>query len=130
MCNKPIPITEYRNHIGGCFNFDKEINVCKTRRTWQSYGFLQLQQPIAKGVLLCMPTQNALLINNDEPGILQKHEPTSAAFYFVNTFNPKTNQTWSYVGKDCFSKLITDLNKFAQECIKEMNNITQHMKIK
>ena len=68
------------------------------------------------------------LIINDEPGILQKNEPTSAAFYFVSTFNPKTNQTWSYVGKDCFSKLITDLNKLAQECIEEMHNITQHMK--
>ena len=73
-----------------------------------------------------MPTLNALLIKSDEPGILQKHEPTSAAFIFVNTFNPSRNQAWSYVGKDCVSKLIADLNKLTQECIKKKQKSTQY----
>ena len=65
-------------------------------------------------------------ITADEPGILQKHEPNSAAVRFVNTFGPSINQTWSYVGKDCVSKLITELNKLAQECIKEMQKHTKY----
>ena len=70
-------------------------------------------------------------ITADEPGILQKHEPNSAAVRFVNTFGPSINQTWSYVGKDCVSNLITELNKLAQECIIEMQKHTKyenHMK--
>ena len=67
-------------------------------------------------------------ITADEPGILQKHEPNSAAVRFVNTFGPSINQTWSYVGKDCVSKLITELNKLAQECIIEMQKHTKYEK--
>ena len=60
------------------------------------------------------------LIKSDEPIILQKHEPNSAAFYFVNTCKHIKNKLWSYVGKDCVSKLIIILNELAQECIDEM----------
>ena len=66
------------------------------------------------------------LIKSDEPGILQKHEPNSAAFYFVNTFEPTKNKLWSYVGKDCVSKLIIALNELAQECIEEMRETTRY----
>ena len=27
MCNKSIPIKEYINHIGGCYNFDRTSTV-------------------------------------------------------------------------------------------------------
>ena len=60
------------------------------------------------------------LIKSDEPGILQKHEPNSAAFYFVNTVEPTKNKLWSYVGKDCVSNLIIALNELAKECIEAM----------
>ena len=60
------------------------------------------------------------LIKSDEPGILQKHEPNSAAFYFVNTFEPIKNKLWSYVGQDCVSKLIIELNELSQECINKL----------
>ena len=55
------------------------------------------------------------LIKSDEPGILQKHEPNSAAFYFVNTFYPIKISFWPYVGQDCVPKLIIELNALAQE---------------
>ena len=75
-----------------------------------------------------MPTLIAFWSKSDEPGILQKHEPNSAAFYYVNTWNPRNNQTWSYVGKDCLLKLIIDLNKLAQAFIKEMLKQTEYDK--
>ena len=54
------------------------------------------------------------LIKSDEPGVLHKHEPNSAAFYFVNTFNHSKHKPWSYVGKDCVAKLIIEQSKLAQ----------------
>ena len=64
------------------------------------------------------------LIKSDEPGILQKHEPNSAAVYFVKLFNPSKNQTWPHVGKYCVSNIIIALNELSQECIKEMQKKT------
>ena len=39
------------------------------------------------------------LIKSDEPSILRKHEPNSAALYLVNTFEPVKKKLWSYVVK-------------------------------
>ena len=59
------------------------------------------------------------LIPSDEPGILHKHEPNSAAYYFVDTFKPDNNYLRSFVGKDCVSKLILDLNDISTKCIEQ-----------
>ena len=64
----------------------------------------------------------------DEPGKLQKHEPTSAAFYSVNTFNCSKNKTWSYVGKDCVSKIIIELSNWLKNATRRYRK-TQYMNI-
>ena len=68
-----------------------------------------------------MQTLNALE-KSDEPRILHKHEPYSAAFMCVDNFSPSINQPWSYVGKRCVAQMIIKLNKMAQECIKKMKD--------
>ena len=62
------------------------------------------------------------LTKSEEQGILHNHEPNSAAYYVVNTFEFDPNMRWSYVGKASAAKLIIELNKLAQECIKEMKD--------
>ena len=61
-----------------------------------------------------------VLIRSDEPRILYKHEPDSAAYDIVNTCKPDKNKLWSYVGKDSVRKLIIELYNLAQACIEEM----------
>ena len=101
--------------------YSKVFKLAEPGEFMEFYNFNnQLQRPFA-----VYADFKCSRITSDEPGILQKHEPNSAAVRFVNTFGPSINQTWSYVGKDCVSNLITELNKLAQECIKEMQKHTK-----
>ena len=48
------------------------------------------------------------------------HEPNSTAYYCVDTFKSEKCYLRSFVGKDCVSNLILDLNNLATECIENM----------
>ena len=114
MCSNSIPIQEYRNRIGRCFEFDTIFKgfffkLAEPGEVMEFYNFNnQLQRPF----VVFADFECFFATKPDEPGKLQKHEPTSAAFYFVNTCKRSKNQTWSYVGKDCVSKLLIELSNW------------------
>ena len=59
-----------------------------------------------------------------ETNVLHTHEPNSVDLYVVCTYN--NNDLWSYVGKDCDTKLFIKLNDLAEQCKKDMTK-NHHM---
>ena len=49
------------------------------------------------------------MIKSEEKNVLHTHEPNSVAYYLVCTFD--NNDLWSYVGKDCATKVLLKLNE-------------------
>ena len=49
------------------------------------------------------------MVRSEEKNVLHTHEPNSVALYLVCTFD--NNDLWSYVGKDCATKMLLKLNE-------------------
>ena len=59
------------------------------------------------------------LIETDMSDKIARHEPNSAAAYFVCTFDNRRNQYYKFEGRDCVINLIEQLRILAVRCVKE-----------
>ncbi len=50
---------------------------------------------------------------------IAKHEPNSAAAYFVCTFDNARNQYYKFEGKDCVQNMLEQLRLLATRCVNE-----------
>ena len=88
MCDKQRQLKEARNHIGTYkFLFHKTATVVKPAHEGEVMVFQNFKHMLERPLVVHADFECSL-IKADEPGIRHKHEPNSAAFYNVNTFNP------------------------------------------
>ena len=59
------------------------------------------------------------LIPTDMSDKIAKHEPNSAAAYFVCTFDESRNKYYKFEGRDCVINMIEQLRLLASRCVKE-----------
>ena len=62
------------------------------------------------------------LIKTEMSNKIARHEPNSAAAYFVCTFDTSRNQYCKFEGRDCVINLIEQLRLLASRCVKEQQH--------
>ena len=59
------------------------------------------------------------LIKTEMSDKIARHEPNSAAAYFVCTFDSSRNKYYKFEGRDCVLNLIEQLRLLASRCVEE-----------
>ncbi len=54
-----------------------------------------------------------------------KHEPNSAAAYFVFTFDNSRSQYYKFEGRDCMQNVLEQLRLLATRCVEEQQENTK-----
>ena len=85
ICEQSLRIKEYRNHIGGCYNFNKNPTCLTVAEEGEFMKFYNFKKKLKRQFVVVADFECSL-IKSGEQSILQKHEPNSAAVYFVNIF--------------------------------------------
>ena len=58
------------------------------------------------------------LCQTDDKNKVSRHEPNSACFYLVCTYDSSKNRLWASVGKDCATEMIVELNRTSEQIVK------------
>ena len=65
------------------------------------------------------------LLLTDMSDKIALHAPSSAATYFVCTFDHNRNQYYKFEGKDCVQNMLEQLRLLASQCVKEQRENTK-----
>ena len=118
-CRKTIPATEiYEEHLMSkhfdCHNnCNLELPAEGTTMKFKNYKNM-LERPF-----IVYADFECSLIPTDMADKIAKHEPNSAAAYFVCTFDSSRNKLYKFEGRDCVINMIEQLRLLASRCVKE-----------
>jgi len=118
-CRKTIPASEaYEDHVMSkhfdCHNnCNLELPAEGTTMKFKNYKNM-LERPF-----IVYADFECSLIPTDMPDKVARHEPNSAAAYFVCTFDNSRNKLYKFEGRDCVINMIEQLRLLASRCVKE-----------
>ena len=121
ICNGKISHDKFATHLKDCYKFAKEGSLLKLPTEGSTMKFKNYKNKLKRPFIVYADTECTLVKNND-PNKIHKHVVNSCCFYFVCTFDSSRNKLWHFRCDDCIPKMIKELYKIGEDCIKEMRN--------
>jgi hypothetical protein len=112
MCHKKIEMKEYRSHLSKCYKFCQDSTLIRLPKVGSTMKFKNYKNTLERPYVVYADTECSLCQTCDDSKIA-KHEPNSACFYLVCTYDNSKNRLWSSVGKDCITEMVLELNRTA-----------------
>jgi hypothetical protein len=114
-----IEVDHFRKHLSECYKFAKDSTIIKLPAEGSTMEFKNYKNMLERPFIVYADTECSLCATGEEEKIA-RHEANSACFYLVCTFDTSRNRLWKHVGTDCIEKMVLELSRTADECVKEM----------
>jgi hypothetical protein len=105
--------------LSACYKFSKDSTLLKLPEEGSTMKFKNFKNQLERPWIAYADAECSVCPTGDK-NKTHRHEPNSACFYLVCTYDNTKNRLWSYVGEDCITEMIIELNRTAEEVFEDM----------